>query len=443
MFDLLADRLQKAFNKLKNKGKITNDDLDSALRDVRLSLLESDVNFKVVKDFINSVREKAIGIQILNSLTPAQQIIKIVNEELTEILGKTGVKPSYAPKPPTIFMLVGLQGSGKTTSCVKLCKWLQKDNKKPFVIAADTQRPAAIDQLIQLCTENSVDSYFSKDTKNPVEIVKNGLSKAKNDGYQAIIIDTAGRLHIDDILMDELVNIKKIVIPHYILLVVDAMTGQDAVNLATSFNEKVGIDGTIITKLDGDARGGAALSIKSVVGKPIMFASFGEKMDSFDTFHPDRIASRILGMGDVLTLIEKAEEVAGRDEAEKLQKKMIEGKYDLEDFLSQMKGIKKMGPISQILKLMPNMPGLKDMSMLNIDDKQVSRMEAIILSMTKEERFKPEILNSSRRQRIAKGSGSSIYEVNNLIKSFMQSKKMLKKLKDLPFGKMKNLPFLK
>lgn len=441
MFDLLSSRLQKAFDKLRNKGKVSEADLDITLKEIRLSLLESDVNFKVVKDFVAKVKEKALGVEVLKSLTPGQQIIKIVNDELIELLGGSTSKPSFAPSPPTVFMFAGLQGGGKTTAAAKLAVWLKKSGKRPLLIAADTQRPAAVDQLIQLGKEIDVDVHAEPRGSSPVEIVKHGIQKAREHGFSGVIIDTAGRLHIDDSLMNELEEIKKTSNPHHVLLVVDAMTGQDAVKLAEAFNEKIGIDGIVMTKLDGDARGGAALSVKAVIGKPIRFASFGEKIDAFDLFHPDRMASRILGMGDVLTLVEKAETALEKEKAEELQKKMLKGKYDLDDFLTQMKSIKNMGPISQILKMMPNIPGMKGLSSANIDDKSVSRMEAIVLSMTPRERAEPSILNSSRRIRIANGSGVSVNEVNNLIKSFMQSKKLLKSMSGkMPFGKM-DFPF--
>jgi signal recognition particle subunit SRP54 len=430
------------FDKLRNKGKVSEADLDSALKDLRLSLLESDVNFLVVKDFVSRVKEKALGAQILKTLTPAQQIIKIVNEELIDLLGGSSGKPGFAPSPPTVFMLAGLQGGGKTTAAAKLALWLKKMGKKTMLIAADTQRPAAVDQLQQLGKEIDVEVYAEPGNTDAKDIVKNGILKSKSSGFSGVIVDTAGRTHVDESLMNELKEIKAMVKPHHMLLVVDAMTGQDAVKLANTFDAEVGIDGIIVTKLDGDSRGGAALSVKAVTGKPIRFASFGEKIDAFDLFHPDRMASRILGMGDVLTLIEKAEDSIEKEKAEELQKKMLKGKYDLEDFLAQMKSIKKMGPISQLLKMLPNMPGMKGISSINFDDKQVSRMEAVVLSMTPKERTDPSILSSSRRQRIAKGSGTSVNEVNNLIKSYTQSKKILKQLSGrMPFGKL-NLPFM-
>lgn len=443
MFDMLSDRLQNVFKRLRGAGKLTEKELDATLREVRLALLEADVNFKVVKEFVARIRERGLGAEVMQSLTPAQQVIKIVSEELTSLMGGAASKLSYAPQPPTIIFLVGLQGSGKTTATAKLGAWLRKNGKNPLLVAADTQRPAAVDQLQTLGKDWGV-AVVHEHGASALENAKLGLEKARNDGYGVAVVDTAGRLHVDQELMDELREMRELH-PHYVLLVVDAMTGQDAVNLATTFQEQVGIDGVILTKLDGDARGGAALSIAAVTGKPIRFASFGEKADSLDVFHPDRMSSRILGMGDVLTLIEKAQETADQEDMEEVQRRMLKAEITLDDFVSQMRQLRKMGPLTQLLKMLPGIPGAGDLGNLKIDENDVGRMEAIVLSMTPEERRNPAIINGSRRSRIAQGSGTSPGRVNQLVKSFNESKKMLKKLSGgKGMGKaagMKGFPF--
>ncbi len=444
MFDLLSSRLNETFQKLRSRGFINEKDIDETLREIRLALLEADVNFKVVKDFISNIRGKIEKTEITKSLIPSQQIIKIVHDELVELLGNTPQKVSYSSKPPTIFMLVGLQGSGKTSTAAKLAYFLKKQNKKTLLIAADIYRPAAIDQLKTLCEEISVPFFSLGPKTSPVEIARKGVSEASSNLYDAVILDTAGRLHIDKEMLDELLRIKQEVHPHYILLVVDAMTGQDAVNIASSFNEQVGIDGLIMTKLDGDARGGAALSVKSITGKPIYFASFGEKSDSLQIFYPDRIASRILGFGDVLTLVEKAEEAIDLEKAKQIEDKLKKQELTLEDFLSQIEDLRKMGPVNQIFEMLPGLDKLKSND-TRVDEKYFVRTQAIIQSMTPEERKNSNILNGNRRARIAQGSGVTIQDVNQLLKQFEQMRKIVKqfgKMNRVPFGK-KFFPFMK
>lgn len=441
MFDSLSDRLQSVFDRLKGRGKLTEADVDEAMREIRLALLEADVNFKVVKDFIAKVKERAIGSEVLESLTPAQQVIKIVNDELTALLGSTESKLIFASQPPTVVMMVGLQGSGKTTATAKLANYTRRQGKRPLMIAADTYRPAAIDQLVALGEENGIPVFCGGG--KPEEIVADGLREAATKALDVVIIDTAGRLHIDEKMMNEVERIKKLARPHQILLVVDSMTGQDAVNVAQAFQEKLDFDGLILTKLDGDARGGAALSIRAVTGKPVKFASMGEKIDSLDAFHPDRMSSRILGMGDVLTLIEKAQTTSDVKKAKEMEEKFRKAEFTLEDFLDQMKQLKQMGPINQIIKMLPgvsNAPGLKN---LNIDDKDMVRLQAIIESMTPGERANPAIITGSRRERIARGSGSVVQDVNKLLKQFAQTKKMMKQMAGMgkKFGRKGMLPF--
>ncbi|HZD59037.1 MAG TPA: signal recognition particle protein [Anaerolineae bacterium] len=434
MFDNLSGRLQDIFSKLKSHGKLTERDVDAAMREVRLALLEADVNYKVVKDFIAKVKERAIGVEVLESLTPAQQVIKIVNEELTELMGSTESKLSFAPRPPTIVMLVGLQGSGKTTTAAKLSHHLRSTGRRPFLIGADVYRPAAIDQLKTLAEENNIQFYSDDPKTPPLQIVKAGIKAANQQGADVVIVDTAGRLHIDDNMMHELEEIKSEVRPHQILLVVDAMTGQDAVNVAQTFRDKLDFDGVIMTKLDGDARGGAALSIKAVTGRPIKLVSIGEKMDSLEPFHPDRMASRILGMGDVLTLIEKAQASVDEKKAREMEEKLRKAEFTFEDFLEQMEQMQKMGPINQLIKMIPGLGKLpKDMQ---VSDKDMARIRAIIESMTPDERRNPNIISGSRRERIAKGSGTNPHEVNQLLKQFSQTKKLLKQFGNMQ-GKMK------
>jgi len=431
MFANLSEKLQEVLGKLKKKGKLTEEDLDQALREVRLALLEADVSFKVVKDFIKKVKEQAVGQEILESLTPGQQVIKIVNETLTELMGGTESKITIAAKPPTIVMLVGLQGAGKTTTAGKLGNLLQKQGKRPLLIAGDVYRPAAIKQLQVVGEKLNIPVFSMGDKLSPVDIAKAGLEHAITHNRDLVIIDTAGRLHINEELMDELKQIKSSVHPQEILLVVDAMTGQDAVNVAESFEEALGVDGLILTKLDGDARGGAALSIKAVTGKPIKFVGLGEKLDALEPFHPDRMASRILGMGDVLSLIEKAQANFDADQAKKLHDKIKNDGFNLEDFLDQMRQMNKMGPLEDILAMMPGMGNLKQLKGMKVDEKQMKHLEAIICSMTLKERRNPEMIDGSRRKRIAQGSGTTVQEVNRLLKQFDQSKKMMKQLTNL------------
>ena len=435
-FEGLSSRLQEITRKLKGKARITESDLKEMLREVKLALLEADVNYKIVKDFINTIQEKALGADVLKSLTPGQQVIKIVKDELVELLGGTESKINFTPNPPTIIMLVGLQGSGKTTTAGKLANLLRKQGKKPLLVACDVYRPAAIKQLQVVGASLNIPVFANENSKDVVHIAKQAMSVAMSKLNDVIIIDTAGRLHIDEELMQELKNLKANVKPHEILLVVDAMTGQDAVNVATSFNETVGIDGIILTKLDGDTRGGAALSVKKVTGRPIKFAATGEKLSDIEEFHPERMASRILGMGDVLSIIEKAEEAFDEEEAIKLEKKLKKQEFDLDDYLTQLRQIKKMGSFSSLLKMLPGVNKLGD---IKVDDKEFVRIEAIICSMTKQEKKNTRILNGSRRLRIAKGSGTSVQEVNKFIKSFEMTQKMMKQMQNKKGGYSKML----
>ena len=444
MFENLTEKLANAFKKFRNKGKLTEADLKEGMREVKLALLEADVNFKVVKEFTKSVTERAVGTQVLESLLPAQQVVKIVNEELVKLMGGEAPKININPKPPTVIMMVGLQGAGKTTHAGKIANMYKQRSKSPLLVACDVYRPAAIDQL-KIVGESIGIPVFSLGAKiSPVEIAKAGIEYAKKNAHDMVIIDTAGRLHIDEDLMNELVNIKKSVNPSEILLVVDAMTGQDAVNVATSFNDLLDITGVVLTKMDGDTRGGAALSVKYITGKPIKFIGTGEKLDALELFHPDRMASRILGMGDILSLIEKAEAAYDEKNAKELEKKMREQTFSLDDFLDQMRQLKKMGNLEQLLAMVPgaNVGALKN---AQLDESQMARTEAIILSMTKQERLKPDIINGSRRKRIANGSGTSVEDVNRLLKQFEQMKKMMKQFANMGkhrkgFGGMK-LPF--
>ncbi|MFA6075188.1 MAG: signal recognition particle protein [Negativicutes bacterium] len=427
MFQSLSEKLELTFKKLRGRGKITETDVSEAMRDVRMALLEADVNFKVVKEFVAKIKERAIGQEVLSSLTPVQHIIKIVNDELTELMGVAQSRITMASKPPTVIMMVGLQGSGKTTTCAKLASVLTKQGKKPMLVAADIYRPAAIKQLQVVGEQVGVPVFEMGDNANPVTIVSGALKYAYQHACDVMIIDTAGRLHIDESLMQELSNLKQVTKPHEILLVVDAMTGQDAVNVAETFNSRLGIDGVILTKLDGDARGGAALSIKAITGKPIKYIGIGEKLDGIEPFYPDRMAQRILGMGDMLSLIEKAESVFDEKKSAELEKKLRKQEFTLDDFLDQLQQIKKMGSLSQIMGMIPGMG--KQMAQLKdaqIDKKQMSRVEAIIYSMTPKERAKPEILNARRKQRVAKGSGSQVQDVNRLLKQFDDARKMMK-----------------
>lgn len=444
-FEGLAGKLQDTLKKLRGAGKLNEKDIKDAMREVRMALLEADVSFKVAKDFVNKVTEKAVGQDILESLTPGQQVIKIVNDELTQLMGSTQSKITFSSKPPTVYMMVGLQGAGKTTHTAKLGLMLKKQGKNPLFVACDIYRPAAIKQLQVVGQQVGVEVFSLGDKVNPVDIAKAGIEHAKKNGNDVVFIDTAGRLHIDEELMGELEDIKKSVRPTEILLVVDSMTGQDAVNVAESFNEKLGIDGVILTKLDGDTRGGAALSVKAVTGKPIKFAGMGEKMDDLEAFYPDRMASRILGMGDVLTLIEKAQTNMDEKKAMELEKKIRNQQFNLEDFLDQLQQMKKMGSLSSLVEMIPGMNSSK-LKNVQVDDNEIVRTEAIIHSMTKKERTEPSIINSSRRKRIAAGSGTTIQDVNKLLKNFEQTKKMMKQFtdmgNDIKKGK-KKLPFFR
>ena len=445
LFENLSDKLQGTFKRLRGRGKLTEADVNEAMREVRMALLEADVNFKVVKDLINRIKERAIGEEVMSSLTPAQQVIKIVNEELTELMGGSQSKILIASKPPTVLMMVGLQGAGKTTSTGKLALHLRKQGKKPLLVAADVQRPAAIDQLETLGKQLNIPVYSDRNSKNPVEIAKAAMAEAASKLYDIVIIDTAGRLHVNEELMEELVNIKKQVKPHEILLVADAMTGQDAVQVAESFHEKLGLDGIVLTKMDGDARGGAALSIKAVTGAPIKFVGMGEKMDALEAFHPDRMASRILGMGDVLTLIEKAQTEMDTAENEKIAKKMMKDGLDLNDFLSQMQQIRKLGSFKDIIGMIPGMSKMKELKDVDLDGKDIKKIEAIIRSMTMAERTKPSLIDGSRRKRIAAGSGTQVQDVNQLLKRFEETNKMMKQFTGMNKGKKKGgmkFPFM-
>ncbi len=426
-FESLANRLQATFDRLRSRGKVTESDVNEMMREVRLALLEADVNFKVVKDFVAKVKERAIGQEVLKSLSPGQQVIKVVNDELTELMGGTQSKIAHANRPPTIIMMVGLQGAGKTTTTGKLAKYLQKQNRKPLLVAGDIYRPAAIKQLEVLGEQLKVPVFTLGDQISPVDIAKQAIEHAKAQHHDYVIIDTAGRLHIDEKLMDELKDVRSTVNPDEILLVVDAMTGQDAVNVAESFNSQLELTGVVLTKLDGDTRGGAALSVKAVTGKPIKFAGMGEKLDALEPFYPDRMASRILGMGDVLSLIEKAQEAVDQEKAKELEQKLRKAEFTFEDFLEQMAQVRKMGPLEDLLGMIPGMNKVKGMKDLKVDEKAISRVEAIVQSMTTEEKQNPELLkNTNRKKRIAKGSGTSVQEVNRFIKQFEEMRKMMK-----------------
>lgn len=424
-FESLANRLQSAFAKLRGRGKIDETVVNEAMREVRLALLEADVNYKVVKEFVARVKERAVGQEVLKSLTPGQMVIKIVNEELTQLMGGEVAKLAIAAKPPTVVMMVGLQGAGKTTTTGKLAKYLQTQNRKPLLVAGDIYRPAAIRQLQVLGEQIGVPVFALGDQVSPVEIARQGVAYAKEQQHDYVLIDTAGRLHIDEALMEELRQIREAVQPNEILLVVDAMTGQDAVNVAQSFNDQLELSGVVLTKLDGDTRGGAALSVKAVTGKPIKFVGMGEKLDSLEPFYPERMASRILGMGDVLSLIEKAQQAVDSEQAKQMEQQMRQGEFTFDMFLASLEQMRKMGPLEELLGLLPGMNNkvLKD---LKVDEKQLARTEAIVKSMTKAERANPDLLNASRRRRIAAGSGTSIQEVNRFIKQFEDMKKMMK-----------------
>lgn len=429
-FEGLSDRLQDIFRKLRGKGKITEEDVKVAMREVRLALLEADVNFKVVKDFVAQVKDRAVGQEVLGSLTPGQQIVKIVHDEMTALMGGTESKLNMSPKPPTVIMAVGLQGAGKTTTVAKLAKTLTKQGRRPLLVACDIYRPAAIKQL-QVLGEQTGTPVFSMGQQNPVNIARAALEHARTNNRDIVILDTAGRLHINEELMDELTNIKEQVNPDEILLVVDAMTGQDAVTVAESFHAQLGLTGVILTKLDGDTRGGAAISVKAVTGCPIKFVGMGEKLDALEPFHPDRMASRILGMGDILSLVEKAQASFDQEKAREMERKIRKQEFTLEDFLQQMQQMRSMGPLEDLLGMIPGMgKQMKDLKG-QVDEKELSRVEAIIQSMTPAERHDPSIINGSRKKRIARGSGTRVQDVNRLIKQFEDSRKLMKQFADM------------
>ncbi|MCR5439416.1 MAG: signal recognition particle protein [Selenomonas sp.] len=438
IFESLSDRLQETFKKLRGHGKLTEDDVNEAMREVRMALLEADVNFKVVKNFIKTVKERAIGQDILETLTPAQVVIKIVDEELTNLMGGTQSRINMSPNPPTVIMMAGLQGAGKTTSAGKLGLALKKQGKRPLLVACDIYRPAAIKQLQVLGGQLDIPVFTMEQGTDAVTIAKNSIAYSQSHANDVIIIDTAGRLQIDEKLMQELRDIKAEVKPHEILLVVDAMTGQESVNVAQTFNENLGLDGVVMTKLDGDARGGAALSVKAVTNVPIKFIGVGEKIEPLQPFHPDRMASRILGMGDVLSLVEKAQQTFDMEEAKKMEKKLRKDEFTLDDFLSQMQQVKKLGSLENILGMIPGMGGIKKQlegQNIDLDGKEMRQIEAIIKSMTPKERANIDIINGSRRKRIAMGSGTRVQDVNKLLKQFGEMKKMMKKMKKMQKGK--------
>ncbi|MDP2858264.1 MAG: signal recognition particle protein [Bacillota bacterium] len=443
VFESLQERLQVIFKRLRGKGKITEADVNEGMREIRIALLEADVNFKVVRDFINRVKERALGQDVTSSLTPGQAVIKIVHDELTALMGGAHARLNFAPKPPTVIMLAGLQGSGKTTTAAKLAIHLKGQGRRPALVACDVYRPAAVQQLQVVGKQAGVPVFAKGDKALPVDIARESLDWAASSARDVVILDTAGRLHIDDEMMQELERVKAAVHPHEILLVVDAMTGQEAVSVAETFNRRLDIDGIILTKLDGDSRGGAALSVKAVTGKPIKFAGTGEKLDGFEPFHPDRMASRILGMGDMLSLIEKAEAVFDADQAKELERKMRAAEFTLQDFMDQLKQVRNMGPLDQLLSMVPGFSSLKKTG-LEVDEKELSRVEAMINSMTVEERRNSSIIGGSRRRRIAAGSGSTVQDVNRLLKQFEQAKKMFRAFASMEKGPRKGMkmPFL-
>jgi signal recognition particle subunit SRP54 len=436
VFDALAEKLQETLTDVRGRGTLTEDDVNKAMREIRLALLEADVNFKVVKQFTATVKERCLGAGVLGQLNPGQQVVKIVNEELTALMGGASAGITFSPRPPTVILMAGLQGSGKTTATAKLARHLKEAHNSSVAVAAcDVYRPAAVEQLVKVGGQAGAAVYEQGTDKDPVDIAAWALDRAKAEGKDVLIVDTSGRLHIDERLMQELKDIRKVVKPHAILLVVDAMTGQDAVNVAEQFAEAVAFDGVVMSKLDGDARGGAALSVKQVTGKPILFASTGEKLDQFERFHPDRMAQRILGMGDVLSFIEKAEQSIEEDEAKELERKLRKNQFTLDDFLDQLKRIRKMGPLTSLLGMIPGLAG-HQLSKMQVDEKELDRVQAIILSMTLQERRHPELIKGSRRLRIARGSGTSVQQVNQLVKQFDQMRKMMKGIQQ---GKMPDL----
>ena len=428
MFENLSDKLQRVLQNLRGQGRLTAEHIEEALKEIRMALLEADVNFKVVKQFTESLRSKALGQEVLDSLSPGQQVVRIVRDELVDILGGETARINFASKPPTVLMLVGLQGSGKTTSSGKLARWLQKKGRRPLLVSVDVYRPAAREQLKVIAGEVDARIHEGSPDESPLDLCKGALKEARDSAHDVLIIDTAGRLHIDETLMTELRKINETIKPHEILFVADAMLGQDAVKSAAEFHEQLRFDGFILTKLDGDARGGAALSIKSVTGKPVKFVGTGEKYDALDLFHPERLVSRILGMGDILSLIEKAEEAIDHKKAVELQKKVFSDKFTLEDFRDQIRQIRKMGSLEQIMGMLPNMGPFKAMNKVHVDEKELTRTEAIIDSMTPKERRNHQLINGSRRKRIARGSGTSVQQVNQLLKQYVQTRKMMKGL---------------
>jgi signal recognition particle subunit SRP54 len=435
MFENLSDKLQRVFKNLRGEGRLTQEHLDEALKEIRMALLEADVNFKVVKQFTDVVREKALGHEVMQSLSPGQQVVKIVRDEMIEMLGGEHVRLSFASQPPSVIMLVGLQGSGKTTSSGKLSKWLQKGGHRPLLVSVDVYRPAARDQLKVIAKDIGVKLWEGNPTDKPLQLCQDALREARNTAHDVVVIDTAGRLHIDEALMNELQEIKTNIKPNEILFVADAMLGQDAVKSAQQFHERLGFNGFILTKMDGDARGGAALSIKQVTGQPVKFVGTGEKYDALELFHPDRLVSRIMGMGDILSLIEKAEEVVDKKQAVEMQEKMLSDNFTLEDFRDQLKQIRKLGSLEQIMSMLPSIGPFKEMQKAKVDEKELFRVEAIINSMTPKERRNHQLINGSRRKRIAKGSGTSVQQVNQLLKQYVQTRKMMKGMKNSFFGK--------
>jgi len=425
VFDTLSDRLQGALGDLRKRGRLDDEAVSRAMREIRLALLEADVNFQVVKDFVAAVRERAVGEDVMKSLTPGQQVVKVVHEELTALMGSGPSRLAFAGRPPTVILLAGLQGSGKTTAAAKLALLLRKEGKQPALVAADLQRPAAVEQLAQLGKQIDVPVY-TEEREDPVQAVRAGLARAREDGRDVVILDTAGRLHVDEALMDELARVRAEAKPHNVLLVLDAMTGQEAVNVAQAFQQRVAFDGVVLTKLDGDARGGAALSVKAVTGAPIKLASTGEKLDQLDWFHPDRMASRILGMGDVLTLIERAEQAVEEDEQEQMEKRLREGRFTFDDFLRAQKMLRRMGPLQGVLKLIPGLG--KQLGDLDVDERQLARVEAIVLSMTPRERAVPHLIDGSRRTRIASGSGTTVEQVNQLLAARKEMERLMKQM---------------
>ncbi len=435
MFENLSEKLQRVFKNLRGEGRLSEEHLDEALKEIRMALLEADVNFKVVKQFTEVVREKSLGQEVMQSLTPGQQVVKIVRDELIEMLGGANVRLNFASQPPSVIMMVGLQGSGKTTSSGKLAKWLQKNGHRPLLVSVDVYRPAAREQLKVIAKDVGVKLWEGSPTDKPLQLTQDAVREARNTAHDVVIVDTAGRLHIDEALMNELREIRDNIRPNEVLFVADAMLGQDAVKSANEFHQKLGFNGFILTKMDGDARGGAALSIKQVTGQPVKFVGTGEKYDALELFHPDRLVSRIMGMGDILSLIEKAEEVVDKKEAAELQEKMLSDSFTLDDFRNQLKQIRKLGALDQILGMLPSIGPFKDLQKVKVDEKELVRVEAIINSMTPKERRNHQLINGSRRKRIAKGSGTSVQQVNQLLKQYVQTRKMMKGMKNSMFGK--------